>query len=230
VDKIGEPQKPKDFAPKVVDKQEIKAQSTASAAPEPEVKPKQPQDKPDQIAEALKKEQKKPEPKPTKPQPKLEFGKIENKLALLDKRDPQRQSVSGATLNSMTSLGTDSGTAKELSENEWAVLQEKLIGCWGQQLPPNVFYDAAHFAKFDVIVHFNRDGSLAAEPVATNLDRGSDSRHRIATESAVRAIQTCAPYRFMPVAKYEAWKDATLAFDTRIFEDRQPTKYATRRD
>ena len=39
--------------------------------------------------------------------------------------------------------------------------------------------------------------------------RSSRSRR----ESALRAVRTCAPFSFLPVAKYEAWKDIEINFD-----------------
>jgi hypothetical protein len=37
----------------------------------------------------------------------------------------------------------------------------------------------------------------------------------VAAESAMSAVKKCAPYSFMPVAKYEAWKDVEVTFDPR---------------
>jgi hypothetical protein len=36
---------------------------------------------------------------------------------------------------------------------------------------------------------------------------------RVGSESAVRAVQECTPFNFLPVAKYEAWQDLILDFD-----------------
>lgn len=229
VDKIGDPQKNKDPAPKVVEKPEIKTDTKANPTPpEPKAKPAEP--KTDQIADALKKEQKKPDPKPKKPQPKFEAGQIENKLALLDKRDAQRQSITGATLNSTASLGTESGRASALDVSWKDALTERLVRCFGEQLPPGVFYDEAHYAHFWVTMKLNQDGSLAAEPAVTTVERGSDSRYKIATEAALRAIRTCAPYKFLPVARFDIWKSIEPDFDTRVIEDTRSSRYATRRD
>src|SRR5215212_6442879 len=88
-----------------------------SAKPEPkQAFAKEPEQKIDPIAEALKKENtKKPETKtqqkkvePPKPQPKFDASRI---AALLDKRDPQRHAATGDTLRNKPSLGTATGTA-----------------------------------------------------------------------------------------------------------------------
>ena len=75
----------------------------------------------DPIAEALKKEEKKPPPKPQAqaaakppepPKPKAERTFDQSKIAaLLDKRDPSRQAVTGDTLNSNAALGLATASA-----------------------------------------------------------------------------------------------------------------------
>jgi colicin import membrane protein len=35
----------------------------------------------------------------------------------------------------------------------------------------------------------------------------------VGSEAAVRAVQQCAPYTFLPIAKYELWQDIILTFD-----------------
>src|SRR4029077_1381894 len=86
--------------------------------PKPEKKPDPP--KVDPIAEALKKEEKKPPPKPiaqaaAKPpepaKPKERAFDQTKIAALLDKRDPSRQAVTGDTLNSNAALGLAHGKA-----------------------------------------------------------------------------------------------------------------------
>ena len=55
--------------------------------------------------------------------------------------------------------------------------------------------------------------SLAAPPVVVN-----HSQHPLfakAAASAVRAVRKCAPYNFLPAAKYAAWKDIMVDFDPR---------------
>jgi hypothetical protein len=36
---------------------------------------------------------------------------------------------------------------------------------------------------------------------------------RVGSESALRAVLECAPFNFLPVAKYELWQDITLDFN-----------------
>jgi len=233
-EKIAEAKPVEDLNAKVVEKKEVTA-TTSENTPEP--KPKQPDPKPaaappepktetkaadkkepeqkiDPIAEALKKDEaKKPEkkaeakPQPVKkpePQPpKFDPRKV---AALLDKRDPQRLAAAGAALNTTASLGTSTGTAAQLTQNELDALRGRIRQCWA--LPAGT--DAAEVVV-EIRMQLRRDGSLEVNP--TVLSRSSRPMAHIVAETATRAIQMCAPYSFLPVAKYEVWKDVIVAFD-----------------
>ena len=47
------------------------------------------------------------------------------------------------------------------------------------------------------------------------MNSGSHPAFQVAAESALRAVRNCAPYTFLPVAKYDAWKDVIVDFDPR---------------
>jgi colicin import membrane protein len=242
VEKIAEAKPVENPVAKVVDKPEI-VPTADQVQPKPEPEPKkaepkpptpQPQPKPepkqafakepepkiDPIAEALKKDNK-PEKKqekkaetptpqkkaePPKPQPKFDATRI---AALLDKRDPQRRAATGDTLSSRPSLGVPSGSAASLTQSEIDALRARIQQCWN---PPAGLADARDLIVV-VRIRFNQDGSLSADPVLTNS--GSHPTFQIAAESALRAVRRCAPYSFMPVAKYEVWKDVEVTFDPR---------------
>ena len=192
--------------------------------PQPKPEPKQafakePEQKIDPIAEAIKKDAKKPEPKtqqkaetppkkaePAKPQPKFDASRI---AALLDKRDPQRKAATGDTLSNTPSLGTATGRAVTLSQNELDALRARLRECWN--VPVGVA--EARDLIVTVRIQFKQDGSLQTDPRLMNS--GSHPAFQVAAESAMRAVRTCAPYSFLPVAKYEAWKDVIVDFDPR---------------
>ncbi len=223
VDKVGETKLADNPAPKVTDKPEV-VKTAEKEAPPPEAKPepkreaehKQPPPKPDPIAEALKKEQAKPEPKkeeakvptpphrpdPQRPQPKFDAVRI---AALLDKRDPQRQTSLGEIINHTPTLGSPKGTAPTLSQNEIDALRAQIRRCWN---PPAGASDAANL-RVEMNVKLRIDGSLAAAP--TLLERGSSPYFQVFAESALRAVERCQPYN-LPVAKYEVWKDIDLGF------------------
>ncbi|MFL5070176.1 MAG: protein TolA [Xanthobacteraceae bacterium] len=241
VEKIAEPKPVDNPAQKVVDKPEIVTASALmpEAPPEPklpepkpapvpqarpEPKPheaeKKPEPTPDPIAEALKKDAiKKPEPKkeeakipvaqkkPPQPQPKFDPKQIEQRLALLDKRTPQRQAAAGDTLNTTAALGTSTGTAPRLSQNELDALRARLAQCW--TLPSGA--TDAQDLNVEVHILLRQDGSLSAEPKV--LNRSTSPFFQVAAESALRAVRTCAPFDFLPVAKYEAWKDIEVNFN-----------------
>ncbi len=139
---------------------------------------------------------------------KMDLNRIET--ALLDKRAPQRQAVAGTLVNPTPSLGTTTGTAAQLSQNEQArllaMLRQQLTACWN---PPVGVLEARDLV---VIVSFslNRDGSLSGEPAVKN--RANSPMFQVAAESALKAVRTCQPFR-LPAAKYEAWQDVIVNFN-----------------
>jgi outer membrane biosynthesis protein TonB len=238
VEKIAAPKPVDNPAQKVVEKPEIVTASALmpEAPPEPKVpdpkpapvpqarpdpKPqeaeKKPEPKSDPIAEALKKDSKKSEPKkeeakiaqkkPPQPQPKFDPHQIEQRLALLDKRTPQRLAAAGDTLNTTATLGASTGTAPRLSQNELDALRARLAQCW--TLPAGA--TDAQDLNVEVHILLRQDGSLSAEPKV--LNRSSNPFFQVAAESALRAVRTCAPFNFLPAAKYEAWKDIEVNFN-----------------
>jgi colicin import membrane protein len=222
VDKVGETKLTDNSATKVVDKPEVVKTAEKEAPPEAKPEPKreaerkQPPPKPDSIAEALKKEQAKPEPKkeearvptpphrpdPPKPQPKFDAVRI---AALLDKRDPQRQTSLGEFINHTPTLGSPKGSAPTLSQSEIDALRAQIRRCWN---PPAGAADAQNL-RVDMNVKLRIDGSLAAPPAL--LERGASPYFQVFAESALRAVERCQPYS-LPVAKYEVWKDIDLGF------------------
>ena len=65
-----------------------------------------------------------------------------------------------------------------------------------------------------VRIQFNQDGSLSADPTLMN-QRQRIRRSRSRPKARCARCARCAPYSFMPVAKYEAWKDVEVDFDPR---------------
>jgi colicin import membrane protein len=205
-----EPPTPKPPEPKPTPKAEAKPEA------KPQEAEKKPEAKPE--AESLKKDEaKKPEPKkeeakvaaPKKPPPPkpLDFKNIEQKLALLDKREGQRHAYAGETLNSTPTLGTRTGNAPTLSQNELDALRARLAQCWN---PPAGVVEAKNL-NVEVQMMLRQDGSLSAEPKV--LNHSTHPLFQIAAESALRAIRTCAPFNFLPVAKFEIWKDIDIVFN-----------------
>jgi colicin import membrane protein len=135
---------------------------------------------------------------------KSDLDRIET--ALLDKRAPQRQAVTGTMLNPTPSLGSTTGNAPQLSQNEIAMLKAQLMGCWNPPVGVSEAKDLIVTVKFSL----NRDGSLLGEPIV--LNRGRNALFQIAAESATRAVRRCQPFR-LPASKYEAWQEVEVNFD-----------------
>jgi outer membrane biosynthesis protein TonB len=183
------------------------AESKPKEEPKPiEKKPDPP--KVDPIAEALKKEEKKPPPKPqtqaaTPPpqqsKPKERTFDQSKIAALLDKRDPTRQAVTGDTLNSNAALGLSKGKAADNSAAWGGMFLEQVNRCW------KVPYGGIESQKPQVVIdiRLKRDGTLEAPPVPVGTP--ATPYLRAYQESALRAVIECQPYK-LPQAMFDDWK------------------------
>jgi outer membrane biosynthesis protein TonB len=171
----------------------------------------------DPIAEALKKEEKKPQPKPQAqaaaapqpPKPKAERTFDQSKIAaLLDKRDPSRQAVTGDTLNSNAALGLAHGKAADNSATWGAMFKSQVERCWKKP------YGGieAQMVEAEFSIRLKRDGSLEATPQAVGAP--STPYVRVYQESALRAIIECQPYN-LPAAYFDEWKYFAPVFTER---------------
>jgi colicin import membrane protein len=235
VDKVApETTQVKDPTPKVSDKPEIVPTASPPpppAPPEPkpekaEAKPDKAQPQPDEIAEAIKRDEakKKEEAKKLAEAKKREEAKrreeakkreqeqfsttsIESRLQLINRQTPQRQAATGASVNQVASLGDTSGAAPSSSATYFQVLQDRLSTCWN----PPLGVAQARDLLVKVKISFKKDGSLAAEPEIVN--RSMHPLFQVAAEAALRGIRRCAPYTFMPPAKYDDWAAVEVKFD-----------------
>jgi colicin import membrane protein len=221
VEKIADPKPADEPVKKVSEKKEITPTASEPPPPAPEVKPERKpekaEQKPDPIAEALKKEEAKkpekekkaeakPQTNPIKHAPKFDAKRI---AALLDKRDPQRQERTGATLNPTGGLGAPTGQADTLSQSELDALRARLSQCWN----PPVGAIEAHRLFVVLRVVFKPDGMVAKPP---ELVEGTPSSIGPAmVESATRAILQCQPFTMLRKETYDTWKDMELKFDPR---------------
>ncbi len=96
-----------------------------------------------------------------------------------------------------------------------ALLHQQLYACWA---PPAG-------AKIIVTVRFtlNEDGSLAGVPTLVKTTAGA--RSRAVAESALLAVQRCAPFK-LPADTYEVWKDVEVVFDPHEVLTRFPRREA----
>jgi len=125
--------------------------------------------------------------------------------SLLDKREAQRQTISN-TMVSPASLGSPTANSSYLAQSWIGAFRARVETCW--DIPAGSL-DVADLVV-NVHVQFNRDGSLAAEPVVVNSS--SSPAFRVAAEASVRAIRRCAPYAFLPQSQYNVWQDFEVVF------------------
>jgi colicin import membrane protein len=204
---------------KPVEKKPDPSKPVAESKPKEEPKPIEKKPDPpkvDPIAEALKKEEKKPPPKPqvqaaTPPpsKPKLERTFDQSKIAaLLDKRDPSRQAVTGDTLNSNAALGLAKGKAADNSATWGALFQSQVERCWKK--PYGGIESQKPEAAF--AIKLKRDGTLEGMPVPEGTP--ATPYLRVYQESALRAIIECQPYN-LPAAYFDEWKYFAPVFTER---------------
>lgn len=241
VEKEGEKKQVEDHTAKISEKKEIQATKNEQTPPKPvekteskpepkpeppkpakpaEAKPEpKPEEKPDPIAEALKKddakkkeEQKKqaqaavPTP-PKKPPPKKQPAFNPQRIAaLLDKREPTRQAATGDTLNRTASLGIPAGTAATLSQNELDALRARLKQNWS--VPP-----VADKVVIRMVIRLTPDGRLASPPQV--MTRGSGAAFEAFRDSAVRAVMVSQPFNMLRRETYETWREIDIDFDER---------------
>ena len=204
---------------KPVEKKPDPPKPVAEQKPKEEAKPDEKKPEPpkvDPIAEALKKEEKKP-PKPqvaaAKPpeqaKPKTERPFDQSKIAaLLDKRDPSRQSITGETLNSNAALGTAKGRAADNSATWGSMFRHQVENCWKkpyggvEQERPEVAFN----------IRLTKEGKLEGMPVQDGT--APTAYARAYSESALRAIIQCQPYK-LPAAYFDEWKSFTPVFQER---------------
>jgi hypothetical protein len=222
-DKVDIPKPVDQIAPKAADKPQITTDSsTPKVAPKPDIKPDtkqadkpnkpQPEYKPDQIADLLKKDTNKTAPKPDdnaaaqkQDSPKFEANQI---AQLLDKRDPQRQLAAAETLNQTPNLGAASGApGAQLSQSEIDALRARISSCWSP--PPGI--DATSKLYVVLRVLFKQDGSLGQDPVL--VEATASGLGPALAESAKRALLLCQPFTMLKPDHYDQWKDLELKFD-----------------
>jgi colicin import membrane protein len=209
--------------PKPVEKVEKKPDPPKPVADKPKDEPKQAEKKPDPpkvdpIAEALKSDDsKKPKPKqqqaktapPQPPKPKQERVFDETKIAaLLDKRDPTHQAITGSALNASAALGTHTGNADAIVATWKGAFVAAVRRCFN--FPYNG-QDADRF-EADIDIQMRPDGTVAAEPSIVAVRGPSRSIGMAMAESAKRAIVECQAYAFLPKQQYDTWKYIPMTF------------------
>lgn len=206
-------------APKVVEATPPPPPAPEPPPPEPVPDPVEPEPAPPEPEEA-KEPETAPEPKldfakappprarPTPPtlpeQPKQEDFNSDKIAALLNQQKPQ----GAAPQPEQQQLGVQGGdNSNELSQNEIDFLRRQLENCWSLQAG----MEAAESIAVRVQMVLNIDGTIAGPPRITNS--GAGVSFQIASERALRAVQACAPYSYMPQEKYDTWSVIEFNFD-----------------
>jgi outer membrane biosynthesis protein TonB len=223
VEKVAEPKPADQAVGKVNDKKDV-IQPDKQEVPKPvvqdkpkdEPKPAKEEPKVDQIAEKLKqqnqqKEPPKPEAKQTpQPPPKKQYAfNAANTKALLDKRDPARQSITGEQLNPKSALGVAAPAAMTQKNTfGWiAALQRRIGSCWA--VPAGV--RDADTMQVRILIKLGPDGMLQGRPELAEAPPNSIGP--AFAESAIRAIEQCQPYNFLPQAEYKnGWDYMDMIF------------------
>jgi len=187
---------------------------TAAAEPEPEPAPEPEPEKAEAEPVPLPKVKPKP-PKRVVEKPKPEFNADEmqallNKIDETDQAPPKPTEMAGtprlAEFDSMT--GSDERLAADLVD----ALRRRIESCW--TLPAG----ARDAGELQIKLQFalNPDGMLSNYPLVLNAS--AHPAFDAAARSAQSAVKMCEPYNFLPIEKYDLWRDIILTFDpSRIF-------------
>ena len=188
----------------------IKAAAEPEPLPAPEPEPEKTEPKPVPLPKV------KPEPpKRVAEKPKPEFNAEEmqallNKIDETSKAPPKPADLVGqpklAEFDSLT--GSDERLAADLVD----ALRRRIESCWTLPAGARDAQDLQIRLQFAL----NPDGTLADYPLVMNAS--AHPAFDAAARSAQSAIKTCEPYNFLPIEKYDLWRDIILTFDpSRIF-------------
>jgi hypothetical protein len=148
-----------------------------------------------------------PEPAPApEPEPEPAEFDVDRLTAMLDQPESQPDPPPAPVERDPVAGTPTAPTGVTMTANELDVLRSALARCW---IPPPGFVDPAE-VRVVLLLTFNADGSLAADPQLLEAPQGQFARQ--APESAMRAVRRCAPYN-LPAGKYDAWREVKVTFD-----------------
>ncbi len=173
----------------------------------------------------------KPEPKPAAAKPVVRpraRPKIIRKLAALHRKKPKKDKAIdeiAALLNKVDDKpaapppqGEESGTPQKgpadmngtdarLAATLVDKLRQKIESCWN--IPAGV--EDAQNLRVRIRFQMSGEGLVTGGPEV--LNHMGHPAFNAAAQSAVRAVLACQPYDFLPIEKYDLWKDVILNFD-----------------
>lgn len=207
-----QPPKPEE---KPIEKKPDPPKPVAEDKPKDPPKPAKDEPKIDQIADKLKqqdqqKDPPKPDVKPTPPKPQKQYAfNAADTKALLDKRDPTRQSITGQQINPKSQIGTAAGPAQKMTMSWLPALVKRISDCW---TVPAGARDADSM-QVRIQVRLNSSGMLVAPPELVEAPSGNAVVGVAFAQSAIRAIEQCQPYSFLPQAEYKGgWDYMDMTF------------------
>jgi hypothetical protein len=107
-----------------------------------------------------------------------------------------------------TGPNPDARASKNLSGDEIAEFKMHLRKCW--MLPAGA--SSVQGVDLSIRIALDRRGGLAGEPELTRAPASLSGPVLLA--SAMRALQQCQPYDFLPATKYEQWRVLDLRFSS----------------
>jgi hypothetical protein len=108
-------------------------------------------------------------------------------------------------------LGTSTGNAATLSQNEMDALRARLILLWSP--PESIFMANPDQYVVRVRIQLGRDRRLTAPPEI--VSSGSGPLYEAAADAAKRAVLRAQPFDMLSAATYDAWSDIEVTFDPR---------------
>lgn len=172
---------------------------------------------PVKVAEALPKPEAEiieiPEELPAEPEPSttVDLDRLAGLVNRVREQAPERNQqvtlqseVNNYVFAEQSQAGVGEGTAITLSELD--ALQSAMYKCWS--IPAAAPDPAALIVPVKV--------SLFPDGYVNTVKLGSfkeiDHFHRLAADEAIRAVNKCQPYDFLPEEKYSQWREMTLNF------------------
>jgi hypothetical protein len=116
----------------------------------------------------------------------------------------------------LTAWAQSTPNSPTLTPGEMQALMDRLAACWAA---PAAAYKTSNLVV-TVQMKFAKDGSLAEPPKILNSD--PDPRFAAAARSVIAALTRCAPFSFLPPAKYQAWKEISIDFEPRAILGDKP--------
>jgi outer membrane biosynthesis protein TonB len=164
----------------------------------------------------------KPSPPRKNTEKELDYGELQALLDKEPKKKPKPKTLqSDDALDSLDEFLAEEqtnhprqaiGFGDGLTISEIAALRQEIEKCWR---PPTGAANPEELIV-EMRIFLNEDGSLKRAPRIEKSGRSSfngNSFTEAAERAALAAVNKCSPYDFLPIDKYERWKEVTITFD-----------------